>query len=61
MIHVETLNVRLKSSSETKSALTTEEKGYSRSRKIGKEGLVNGAGWKCAVRNFINCRTLQNL
>ena len=27
-------------------------------RKIGKEGLVNGAGWKCTlrnVRNFINC------
>ena len=28
-------------------------------RKIGKEGLVNGVGWKCTlrnVRNFINCR-----
>ena len=27
-------------------------------RKIGKEGLVNGTGWKCTlqnVRNFINC------
>ena len=27
-------------------------------RKIEKEGLVNGAGWKCTlrnVRNFINC------
>ena len=27
-------------------------------RKIGKEGLVNGAGWKCTlqnIRNFINC------
>ena len=27
-------------------------------RKIGKEGLVNGAGWKCTlwnVRNFITC------
>ena len=33
-------------------------------RKIGKEGLVNGAGWKCTLRNvgnFINCRTLQSL
>ena len=33
-------------------------------RKIGKEGLVNGAGRKCTlriVRNFINCRTLQSL
>ena len=27
-------------------------------RKIEKEGLVNGAGWRCTlrnVRNFINC------
>ena len=27
-------------------------------RKIEKEGLVNGVGWKCTlwnVRNFINC------
>ena len=32
-------------------------------RKIGKEGLVNGAGWKCTlrnVRNFIICLILQS-
>ena len=33
-------------------------------QKIGKEGLVNGAGWKCTlwnVRDFINYWTLQSL
>ena len=32
-------------------------------RKIEKEGLVNGAGWKCTlrnVRNFINCGTFRS-
>ena len=29
-------------------------------RKIEKEGLVNGVGWKCTLRNFINCRTFRS-
>ena len=31
-------------------------------QRIGKEGLVNGVGWKCTlqnVRNFINCQTCK--
>ena len=35
---------RIVISFETMCALTTEEKRYSRSRKIRKEGLVNGGG-----------------